>query len=348
MHEFARLNPEERDEVFAIAADSLGVPSIVVEKDFWVCWKLGRLFSPSLSTAIGLDAPEDRPANPLLFKGGTSLSKVYDAIDRFSEDIDISVDRDHIGAPTPRAGDSRNSRARMRESIERAFRGFVETRLHTELIHVFGAALAPSQRWDLSCDPAAQDPTIVFRFPTGLSSSAITSERYLLPAVRIEVGARDAQEPSEDAQITPLAARAVPQAFAEPDARVRVMSAARTYWEKATLLHMLHHRGTPIGQRHARHYFDLYRLADHPLGRAASRDRALLRRVIDHRELMDPTPTARFREADERQIRLVPRPEQLPSLEEDYRAMRDMFLADPPELAEIVARLRQLEEEIND
>jgi hypothetical protein len=84
MDEVARLNTEEREEVFAIAADSLGVPSIVVEKDFWVCWMLGRLFARPLITAIGPGADGVDLAERTVFKGGTSLSKVYGTIDRFS------------------------------------------------------------------------------------------------------------------------------------------------------------------------------------------------------------------------------------------------------------------------
>jgi hypothetical protein len=343
MDEVARRNTEEREEVFAIAADSLGVPSIVVEKDFWVCWTLGRLFSSRLIAAIGAGADGAALTDRLLFKGGTSLSKVYGAIDRFSEDIDITVDRAFLGIEGPRAADSRKKRDRLREEVERACHGFVNNQLRAALLGILRIELAADDDWRLDSDPNAGEPTLVFRFPTTSS----TTDRYLMPAIRIEVGARGAHEPAENAQVTPMAARAVPQVFSEPGAPVRVMSAARTFWEKATLLHMLHHRGAPIGQRHARHYFDMHQLADHPLGRAACADRALLRRVIDHRELMDPTPTARCGEAAKGLIRLAPRPEQLPSLEQDYRAMRDMFLTEPPALAEIVARLRRLEEEIN-
>lgn len=343
MDELARLNTEEREEVFAIAADSLGVPSIVVEKDFWVCWTLGRLFARPLTMAIGPGADGADLTDRLVFKGGTSLSKVYGIIDRFSEDIDITVDRGFLGVETPRAGDARKRRDRLREMIERACHDFVRNRLQTALLDVFDAELAPDEGWRLESDPSAHEPTLVFRYPT----SSSTSDRYLLPAIRIEVGARGAQEPSAEAQVTPMAWRAVPRAFIHPHARVRVMSAGRTFWEKATLLHMLHHRGAPIGQRHARHYFDLHRLADHPIGRTACADRVLLQRVIDHRDLVYPSSTARYREAAEGLIRLAPKYDQLPSLEQDYRAMRDMFLADPPTLAEILDRLRRLEQEIN-
>ena len=343
MDELARLNTEEREEVFAIAADSLGIPRVVVEKDFWICWTLGRLFARPLIMAIGPGADGVDLTDRLVFKGGTSLSKVYGVIDRFSEDIDITVDRAFLGIHGPRADDSRKSRDRLREAVERSCHGFVNNQLLAALHGILRIELKADDDWRLDSDSNAREPTLVFRFPTTSS----TNERYLMPAIRIEVGARGAHEPAENAQVAPMAVRAVPQAFTEPSTRVRVMSAARTYWEKATLLHMLHHRGAPIVQRHARHYFDMHQLADHPLGRAACADRALLRRVIDHRELMDPTPTARYREAAEGLIRLAPRPQQLPSLEQDYHAMRDMFLTEPPKLAEIVTRLRRLEEEIN-
>lgn len=346
--EFARFHPNERDEVFAVSADALGVPSVVVEKDFWVCWTLRRLFSTGLRAAIApeqarADASTMRSSPLFVFKGGTSLSKVFGAIDRFSEDIDITVDRVTIGAPSPVSSDSRKTRERLREAIEGACIEWTRETIKTALSSAIEATLDPREDWSLDLDPNAREATLVFRYP----SKEASAHRYLLPSIRIEFGARGEQEPSEDASVSPMAAATVPQAFKEPKTTVRAMSAARTFWEKATLLHGIHHRGAPIRARQARHYFDVFRLADHRLGRAARADRALLGRVVEHRELLDLQPSARYREAAEGMIRLVPQEKQLVSLEEDYRAMRDMFLAEPPSVGAILKRLERLEREVN-
>ena len=85
MDQFATDTPEQRDEAFQEAAEQLGMSKAIIEKDFWVCWSLKQLFAlPSFG-------------DHMIFKGGTSLSKAYDVIHRFSEDVDLSLDRARLG-----------------------------------------------------------------------------------------------------------------------------------------------------------------------------------------------------------------------------------------------------------
>ena len=85
MNSTARTPGDARAQLFAETAARKGIADAIVEKDFWVCWMLQQLFS--------IDALSGR----LLFKGGTSLSKVFHAINRFSEDIDLAVDYAALG-----------------------------------------------------------------------------------------------------------------------------------------------------------------------------------------------------------------------------------------------------------
>ena len=90
---FLELGAEDRRLYIEQAAARRDVSPVVLEKDFWVCWLLGILFGSAF-------------ADSLVFKGGTSLSKVFGVIDRFSDDIDLSLSPEFLGLPE--AGTSRN------------------------------------------------------------------------------------------------------------------------------------------------------------------------------------------------------------------------------------------------
>src|SRR6056297_1328166 len=103
--DFLTRTRDERNEIITECGARLGTPTVIVEKDFWVCWMLGVLFQSSF-------------ADSLVFKGGTSLSKVFGAINRFSEDIDLSVSTEFLGLPEP--GKSRNQANKWMKRAEDA------------------------------------------------------------------------------------------------------------------------------------------------------------------------------------------------------------------------------------
>ena len=247
MDAFAKYPADEREAYFLQAAANLGLPPQVVEKDFWVCWTLKRLFALE---SVGED---------LVFKGGTSLSKVYGLIRRFSENIDVSIHRASLGfkGETDPAGMTGKPFKRANEALGELARskifGEIQPALESAVRDLLGEG-----GWSLA--PDASDPegqSLAFAYPTtGLTPSPAA---YLRPVVKIEFGARADHEPSERKPVRPYLADAIPEALDEPGTQVKVVSAVRTFWEKATILHQMAHLAPekPFPDRYSRHYCDL-------------------------------------------------------------------------------------------
>lgn len=343
MDDIARLPFADRANLFVVTGTGRGLTSEMIEKDFWVCWTLKRLFTLP-----------DLPAG-LLFKGGTSLSKVFAVIERFSEDVDLSFDRAGLGfagdsdplhAPTGKA------RKRGLEALAEECRRVVRERLLPQLEMAIAAALGepPSMTWSL--DIADDDPdgqTLLFGYPTGARSRPGDEPAYIQPVVRLEFGARSDHWPALDAEVSPYAAVEFPKVFKEPACHVRALAAERTFWEKATLLHMWHHAPSTkrLRDRQSRHYYDVVQLYQHDLGRAAVQDTDLLLSVARHKKIFFPAAWARYLEAKPGTLRLVPPEARWPELERDYRQMQEMIFGEAPTFDHVLDVLRQIEREVN-
>jgi hypothetical protein len=326
MDDVARLPVNDRADLFTAAALRRGLTAAIIEKDFWVCWTLKRVFT--------LAAP---PAG-LLFKGGTSLSKVFGVIERFSEDVDLSFDRaglgfggnsDPLNAPTGKR------RKHGLEALGETCRRVVREQLLPQFARAVGEALGEPAPGTWQLEPADDDPdgqTLLFRYPAGTAPHSADEPAYIRPVVRLEIGARSDHWPAVDAAITSYAAAEFPSAFREPGCRVRVLAAERTFWEKATVLHMWHHAPADkkFRDRQSRHYYDVVRLYEHELGKAAIRDVELLLKVARHKEVFFPAAWARYADARPGTLRLVPPKDRLPELEQDYRKMQEMIFGEPP------------------
>lgn len=121
MEKFAQQPADEKEAYFTQAASQLSLPPYVVETDFWVCWTLKRLF--------GLGEISDT----ILFKGGTSLSKVHGLIRRFSEDIDVSIHRDKLGFSGDRDPLSNKQQGKLKEQLSTAARTYIAETIRPQL-----------------------------------------------------------------------------------------------------------------------------------------------------------------------------------------------------------------------
>lgn len=317
-----------------------GLVSAIFEKDFWVCWTLKRLFA----------LPGDNPS--LVFKGGTSLSKIYGVIQRFSEDIDLSFDRHDLGYDgerDPQAAPSRKKAEQLLESLDADVKEHIDAVFIPRLKEAIAAALKrDDQPWGLEKD--ANDPqTVIFRYPPSLTAGAYGEIAYVNPVVRLELGARGDAWPSERHQIRSYAAEEFPEVFKEPATEVTVLAAERTFWEKATLLHAECHRPAekPTGDRLSRHYYDLALLADTSHGDRALRNVDLLEKVAEHKARFFASSWAHYETARAGTLRLLPLEERLSWLSTDYEKMKPMIFRDAPSFATIIERLRELERRIN-
>lgn len=333
---FFTLSRPDRVELFSAAAEKLRIAQHMVEKDAWVCWTLDRLF----------ELPDAR--DHFIFKGGTSLSKVWKVIHRFSEDIDVSLSREwlgFVGERDPESAPSRKQRTKLLDDLSATCAAKLREEVLPALRQRFTTVLGPSA-WSL--DLAADDPqTLLFAYPTAFNE--IPGAGYVRPVVKIECGARSDRWPVAEQSLAPYLAEAFPEAFPNGTFHVPVLDAERTFWEKATILHAEAHRpedkATP--DRFSRHYADLAALAAHSVGEAALSRDDLRARVVAHKQVFFPAAWASYESAVPGTFQLIPPAPRIGVLAADYRAMQDMFFRPPPTWEQIVAILRQLETRIN-
>jgi hypothetical protein len=340
MDRIAQAAPAERAELFRGSAAALHPERslAIIEKDFWVCWALHRIY----------DVLRFRPG--LIFKGGTSLSKAYNAIERFSEDVDLSLSRRDLGFADSRDPEeksiSRKESQRRIDALVAACQKTIRERLLPEL-HADFTSVIGTTGWSLDLD--VTDPqTVIFTYPRSEPGSRIP--KAIRPAVRLEMGARSDDWPAEDREIRPYAAEAFPAAFKMATlCRMRVLDARRTFWEKATILHAEFHRpgGSAAADGLSRHYYDVYQLSQRDIGRKALNRADLLERVVAHKRLFFASAWAHYETAAPGGFHLIPTDERMPALQADYARMREMIFGDAPAWEEIVRGLRKLEDRIN-
>ena len=327
MKEFIELPVERRRLVCTEAGARLNLFEIAVEKDFWVCWTLRKLF----------ELPEW--GEHLTFKGGTSLSKCWNLIERFSEDIDIVIDRGVLGfggGNTPETAPSKKQTTKRLKALKEACQQTIRDRIQPALIEVISSELPRDLEWAL--EPDADDPdgqTLLLIYPTAFPEQAA----YLRRAVKIEMGARSDTDPAESIDIRPYISDAFPDLLSEPGARVRSVMPRRTFWEKAMLLHEETFRpeAKRRGEAMARHYYDLYRLILAGIGDESARDLDLFDRVAAHRQVFFRHNWVDYSTLNPGQLRLLPAEADRPDWQADYEGMRqEMFYGDVPTFDEIL------------
>lgn len=330
----------ERRDLFLTTANRLGTAVQNVEKDFWVCWVLDALFN-------GLE-----PGGPrLLFKGGTSLSKAFGLIPRFSEDIDITVFRDDLGQAVDVAeldGLSGKQRRIRLEGIRQACQTYINGSLTGQL-----GALASHHvgegRFRLESDPDDGDgQSLLFWYPTATPQD----DAYIRSAVKIESGAKSALDPHTVATVRPY----VKDDLADFDltvANITTVRPERTFWDKLTILHGLrqwHERRGELrhgGQRVSRHYYDVYKLMQAAEAPAWLADRGLGADCARHARLFFGSPDLGLELATSGSFTLVPVAAMRESLARDYTAMAGMVFGGVPPLEEVLTTVADIERTVN-
>ena len=345
MDEFARRPVDERRAFFAEAAARRDLTPLIVEKDFWVCWTLRRL----------MGVPE--LARVLTFKGGTSLSKAFGIIKRFSEDIDLTINR---AAPligdvaSPMASDiSGKERERRGKALSAAAQEWVAAILLPTLAQAIEEALGTSEGWSIEADPDDRDlQTVLFNYPAssgygldyGTNYGGHTG--YVQPRIKLEFGARGDPEPVEQRDILPYVAEDFPGEVPDASTTVPTLALERTYWEKATILHALHHSGK-LRPGLSRHYYDVFMLDAAGITERALAERDLLEQVVRNKTLLFADAKASYATAQLGTLRLAVTDAMHDELAADYAAMTEMFMEEPPTFEELVSRLADLEARIN-
>lgn len=330
MYKIAKLPIEERNILFQNSAMKAGINAALIEKDFWVCLTLDYLFHKS--------PWKDK----LIFKGGTSLSKVYHLINRFSEDIDLILDWRVLGYRTMEPWEDRSNTKQQKFIDDSRIRLFEF--LKNDFMPTFQSEMSELIGSDINVFIAEEDPgTVNFVYPSSYRSTSLLRE------IRLEIGALATWTPAKMAVILPYAATYYPDIFEKPSTEILTTTAERAFWEKATILHQEAFRpeNSLVPLRYARHYYDVYCMANSPLKESALQKPELLMDVAAFKQKFYPRKWARYDLARFGTLKLLPAEHSIKRLRDDYHNMADMFYGNIPTFNEILKCLSELEIEIN-
>lgn len=330
MDAFLQMPTDERRVFCEQAEAKLGLRAGSIEKDFWVCWTLRELFNLA-------DWGEH-----LTFKGGTSLSKAWKLIDRFSEDIDIVIERAFLGFGGEAL--SNNQRKKLVKTCSQRIHEELKPRLEERIRQ------ALPEGWSLNVASKDEDPdeqTLFFEYPSAFGAQA----GYVEARVRIELGARSDIEPAETPTIQPYIAAAFPEIIRDSSFAIRTIAARRTFWEKAMLLHEETFRPEvrlPRKPRMARHYYDLWCLINKGTAAEAANDLKLFADCAEHRENFFRISWVDYGTLRQGSLRLAPPDDQLKDWRLDYQAMAaEMFFGEVPAFDEVIRVVVEFEQAFN-
>ena len=325
MDSVANLPDNERSELFLESANLMGVRAAIVEKDFWVVWVLDKIFS------------DEKLRKILMFKGGTSLSKVFDLIGRFSEDIDLILDWREVTKEDPQIDrGSKNRQDKFNKRINKEAVVYIKN----EMLPAVSKIVSPLCRCEIDSD---NPYNIKVTYPSAFKDGYLRSE------ILLEIGPLASWLPFGSFEIKPYAARYFPDIFKRAKCKVNAIEAKRTFWEKATILHQEANRSLdkPLPPRYSRHYYDLAVMAKGRVKKEALADTKLLEQVVSFKQKFYPASWAKFEEAKPGSFKLLPPNERINDLKKDYRAMEHMIFDKALTFDEIIEKLKNLEYEIN-
>lgn len=316
---FLQLSQADQREVLEIVREKTRRPTLLLEKDLWVVWALNAIFDSSL-------------AADLTFKGGTSLSKAYKLIDRFSEDIDLTYDIRKLIPDLAKGGTFLPGNRSQAKKWTDAVRDELPKWIVSNVKPVIEAALAREKLQAHLEIGGEEGDKLLLHYPALKPSSG-----YVQTVVTLEFGGRATGEPH---QLLPVACdmEGHIEGMVFPTAKPMVMSVARTFWEKATAAHVYCAQGRIRGERYARHWHDLAAIARSQCFAEIIADKTVALAVAEHKSFFFQEKDADgsvidYRSAVTGNLRIVPDGAARDALREDYAAMiaDSMMLSDPVE-----------------
>ena len=327
MYDLANLPKNELDAILQEVSNAKGLSKAIIEKDLWVCTVLDYLFTKSPWR------------DHLAFKGGTSLSKAYNLIERFSEDIDLILDWRVIGydKTEPLAERSANQQDKLNKEILAKTSEFLQTTFIPRIKEDLSGLISR----DLQI--IYEDDAVIIGYGNAYADASI------LHAIRLEIGALAAWTPTQITTIRPYIAEAYPDQFGGTFIKVRTTTPERTFWEKITILHREAFRpeSSPLPPRMSRHYYDVYRMAKLGILDRALQNPDLLGQVAVFKGRFYPQKWARYELAKLGTLRLVPPTHNLKSLQRDYVAMAGMIYGERPEFEGLIDEVTRIETLVN-
>lgn len=330
MNQIINLKDEERRILFRNTAQKLKMHEAIVEKDFWVCFMLDYLFH------------QCKWKKHFIFKGGTSLSKCYHLIHRFSEDIDLILDWRMIGYEKDEPWLVRSNT--QQEKFNKMAYKKSEVFLHNELLPILKSDITKLLKRNADFYIDNDDAqTICFSYPR------IFSDDSILQMIRLEIGIFAAWTPSNIKTIKPFVAECYPHVFKKSSTDIMTVSVERTFWEKVTILH--HEANRPqhlmMPKRYSRHYYDLYCMAHSNMKENLLNDLDMLDKVVSFKMKFYPRKWAKYEDVKLGEIRLVPPAYRLELLKKDYLSMQEMIYGEYPSFEKLIEYIMKLEQEIH-
>ena len=329
------LSSADQSEALEVAAGRSGRPAHLLEKDIWVVWALSAIYDSPLGDS-------------LTFKGGTSLSKVYKVIDRFSEDIDLTYDIRELVPDLLRDGNPIPASASQEKKITSAVRSRLPQWIEQTVQPVIEQALVASGLQAALSLAGKDNDKLIIAYPATKKGTG-----YAAATIQLEFGARATGEPHQRHHVACDIAPLI-DGVTFPTAQPLVMAAERTFWEKATAAHVYCLQGRLRGDRYSRHWYDLAALAKTTHFASAASNHELARQVAEHKSMffaekdVDGGKVDYF-QATSGDLRLIPQGPSLDALEKDYAAMlEDGLLAfEQPTFETVMASCAAIQDEIN-
>lgn len=305
------------------------IDSFIVEKDLWNCYFLDYLFNRS------------KYKDFFIFKGGTSLSKCYDLINRYSEDLDVVLDSSIFGINLEEKMEvlaSRNQKEKYIDDVNEKAMDFIEKELIPQMQEDCEKELNKELVFDLDKENLAF-------FVTYPRTSVYN---YVSPTIKIEMSSLSAIIPFEIKKVEPYINAVVIDEY-KTEFNVKCMMPKRTFWEKALILHQEANRvNGAFPSRYSRHYYDLYQIYNSDIWNETKNDLKLLDEVRKFTITFYNRSWSKFEEAKPGTFKLVPNEKYIDELRKDYELMSQMIFGDKPTFEEVMLIIAKIEKEINE
>jgi hypothetical protein len=328
MNRFYTIPNDAKKSIYSDVGERMNLPAYAVEKDWWVVQTLTILFELEIG-------------KHLVFKGGTSLSKSWNIIERFSEDIDLAVDRTFFDFEGELG-------KKQRTKLRKTANSYIIEKLYPELQGAFevkgliGIRIEPEE-----ITSSDQDPVIISVY----YPNVIETPGYVQPRVQVEIGCRSLREPFEDNSIISLVDESYPDAeFAQTAVLIPSVLPERTFLEKVFLLHEEFQRPKEKIRvdRLSRHLYDIHQISNTEHAGKAIGNKELYETIVKHRHSFTRLGGVDYNLHQPQTINFIPPEELLEAWETDYKTMQEQMIhGDSPEFSKLIGSLRELNEKIN-
>lgn len=325
---WSKLDRNEKVSILEKAKGIVDFPLFIIEKDWWVVQTL-RLIA------------EMDVAKHLVFKGGTSLSKAWNVIDRFSEDIDLALDREFFGFS---GNISRTQVGKLKDASNK----YISNDFLNTLQKVFDDAGFAGVKLIVVDEKAPDDDPvkIAVQYPSVTDYST-----YIQPHVLLEIGSRSLMEPSSVRTFRSMIGESFSELpFADEDLSIRCVNPERTFLEKLFLLHEEHQR--PVEKMKikgkSRHFYDIHQILKTEFAEKAMNDKELYNSIIAHREKFTKLGGVDYTSHFPPNLNPIPRTELLSEWEKDFADVQgQMISGEAISFDELMVELRELVNKIN-